>query len=813
MQQHYLTRSFNIILLTTCLVMLYVSINQLFVNPYTPSLSSELPLVGKVLEASNTVKVKKAHLFSWNSVGALSPLNDQDLLFTYKDSEGEIMLGDEKSVMIFPETLIQINSNYLNISKGKAEFKLLKRNASISIILGNRKFKIKGDKARVVIEHKNNSSTISVKEGSIQVEEENQQAIEVNTEQQLNVTNTDLEVHDTSFELISPKNISFVTQNSFLKVPFEFNLNNAAKLVISSNKTFTDLVSTVEATANKEVELPKGSYYWRLEAQDNTSQREHFEIYQELPSPQLITPLNNFIQNYYLEKTKINFNWKPVADAQGYIIEISDEAGNLVYSSETRHHRWSWVTKQQGIFYWKVKAFGDYIQGIWSDLQKLELKKEYFDETRPVVVELKRPNQKVTFNWQEGPTTTTFTLARDPGLKDIITVKKLKRNKIDITFPETGIFYWKATSHTKDGLPIVNKPVKVLIKPTPPPSKPKKLPNLKIKVKNSFHNPWWSFLLPIAHAAEFGTANLEWPSIEDARLYEIEIYSDPNLQNKIDTITTSKNKTRWKVPRHGTFYWRFRYQDYWNRFSPFSDSSSLEILPTEAMKRPKKKIVKKTDLPLKKKVTPVAIEKKQVKKILITKAKKSRQLLLALTPSLVSYRHKADSIYKIDGTALNGLYLGYHHDLNVGSIHAHFNTITGIVFDDAAFAQRDLSADYHYRYSSDWSFSAGATFAFFDTYQDDGTTVENDNNISGIGARFGATYSWRFYPTFPINFNVSLLQGPLSGFNFGLSHEYLTKSRFSYLFKLSVESLDLDDGTNDISSQQNQIFAGVKYSL
>src|SRR5690606_4561760 len=139
----------------------------------------------------------------------------------------------------------------------------------------------------------------------------------------------------------------------------------------------------------------------------------------------------------------------------------------------------------------------------------------------------------------------------------------------------------------------------VIIKPTPPPEKPKPLPPLKLKLKStkktSFNLLNW--LIPTAHAQNAGFVDLTWPAIDDADFYEIEIFTDKKLRNKILTVPSRDNTHRWNVLRAGKYYWRYRYRDYWGRFSPYSDPSELEISP--ATISPQKPVVAKKSAPVK----------------------------------------------------------------------------------------------------------------------------------------------------------------------------------------------------------------------
>ena len=63
--------------------------------------------------------------------------------------------------------------------------------------------------------------------------------------------------------------------------------------------------------------------------------------------------------------------------------------------------------------------------------------------------------------------------------------------------------------------------------------------------------------------------------MDGAKRYEVEIYDDANLQNKLVTAKSRKNFVYWVSKREGKFYFRMRYEDKWGRKSDFSNVGQI----------------------------------------------------------------------------------------------------------------------------------------------------------------------------------------------------------------------------------------------
>src|SRR5690606_15238944 len=113
-----------------------------------------------------------------------------------------------------------------------------------------------------------------------------------------------------------------------------------------------------------------------------------------------------------------------------------------------------------------------------------------------------------------------------------------------------------------------------------------------LKMKSSRNSNWFEKQF-FAFASEFEELEFSTPHIEDDKVYEIEIFLDAKHEKKLTTLQCTGRKFKWTPPRPGLFYWRLRYQDYWERWSEFSDVSRMDIRPIPVQRKSPKRVAKK----------------------------------------------------------------------------------------------------------------------------------------------------------------------------------------------------------------------------
>ncbi|MCO4795277.1 MAG: FecR domain-containing protein [Bacteriovoracaceae bacterium] len=200
--------------------------------------------------------------------------------------------------------------------------------------------------------------------------------------------------------------------------------------------------------------------------------------------------------------------------------------------------------------------------------------------TGGVKIELRKPDQQVDFNWDgKSEDKFVFELSYMPNFEKNLITKKVSGANTKISFPKTGTFYWRAKKVDSNGNIVFQKPVKVIIKPTPPPEKPilEKEMRLKIKEKSSsIYEKMFELLVASSFAGD-RYVEIPMPENEDAKSYLIEIYSDSDGKNLVVKGTTSESTWKWENPKAGVGHIRVSVVDFWDRQSPFSDLTKIVI--------------------------------------------------------------------------------------------------------------------------------------------------------------------------------------------------------------------------------------------
>ncbi|MBC7539140.1 MAG: hypothetical protein H7281_09980 [Bacteriovorax sp.] len=312
-------------------------------------------------------------------------------------------------------------------------------------------------------------------------------------------------------------------------------------------------------------------------------------------TPELIEKVN-----YNSQASSHLLSWNGPSSGVNYTIKLTTK--NKTENFHTQNSSLPLSLKEQGEYEWIV--IGETESGIVSNtisgkiIIKAPLKISQ-SPTEGAVIELEKPDQLVTFKWDQVQNIKAyeFELASDPGFQNLIYEKNIDNNNISTALAKTGRYFWRVKIKRESGFEY-SSPVSVEIKPTPPLSKPEDLPSIKIKIKYLDDKTSWihfnllDLIISKAGAAD-PVAVAEWdlPANSRAKEYIVEIYQDPELSKLVIRIESISPHIIWKNATLGTFYWRVSYVDFWGRKTDFSKASTLSTeLNQEALKAEADKI-------------------------------------------------------------------------------------------------------------------------------------------------------------------------------------------------------------------------------
>ena len=333
-------------------------------------------------------------------------------------------------------------------------------------------------------------------------------------------------------------------------------------------------------------------------------------------------------------------------------IEITNERGQIL-EKRRFNDKTSVELKSFGQLYWRARFSEEGKEYEYTKFENLEVSRGEFNYEDAEVIELKRPSQWVKFEWNESDRATTFILSKDPQFKTEYFKSKVTQRNQFVKIEDLGTYYWKL-SGSKNKV----HPKKVIITKTPPPSQPPRPKDIK-KILKMIRPVFWK-----AYAGK-RDLTLNLPTIEEAKLYEVEIYLKDELVYKKQL---SSPKMVWSPPKEETYTYRFRYLDYWQRWSPFSEEAEIEVI------KPQKKL---TEKPTKKVIPPSKAK---------PKIKVSRPHTISVGPqfSNITLETSNDYNYTIEGVALGGHYLHYRYIKSM-FYQVLYSSQYGTVFDDQDF--------------------------------------------------------------------------------------------------------------------------------
>jgi hypothetical protein len=786
MQQYYLTRIFNIVLIFLCIVILIISSQKLFWSENR--LDSTLPKIGLIQNLLNEVKVKKYHMLSWHATSNHASLHGYDMIFTHQNAKAQVELGQHR-ITIMPLTMLMFeNTQSLQLDQGGIEIFLSDDKHPLKLNIGKKTYHLRSKNAHLsLIQPNHKRKEITVIEGSVALEEEgSSKTIHIGQNQQAILEGTLAEVISSHLQLITPVNQTYFTDKQQHEIMVEAQLlrKNVVELIFALDENFTNIYHRdKEFSGKKFYTLPKQDYFWMVKDELHKSEIGRFSIIQNVNLENPI-PRDDHTEYSFSDQHTVEFSWTAL-DTKNKELIIYNQDHESVHRTKITKNVYQWATQLTGHFYWQIVSLDPSERILNKPTQKFSIHKVNINDQQAKIIELKKPNQQVEFSWIKNNSRhlSRFELSNDPHFKQIIITKKLQKNSTRISFPETGVYYWRSYEMDDAGNTIALKPIKVIIKPTPEPKRPKALPKLEIKIKKSEYPKPNFNLFAYAWANDNYQAELSWPAISDAKIYEIEIFSDRSLKHKIKTIKASKNSYLWQPPRLGQFYWRFRFQDYWGRYSPFSEAS--ELLLKEELK-----------------------EESASSKELAQSHKKDQnrnKLSINLGPSQIKYQHKNKQNFNIDGLALNSMSASYEYQLqNQNRLLAHIEQIAGEVFDDQKFVFRQMNLDYTKELTS-FHLLIGTKIFQLPSYKLENQKASFSQSYFHYMANIGAIFNWQF-ASLSSKIDLAFYQGNL--LNFQTSWIAIQKSHYKWLAHLTYVNSSINNEQNKIHWQYWQLSFG-----
>ncbi len=335
-----------------------------------------------------------------------------------------------------------------------------------------------------------------------------------------------------------------------------------------------------------------GIYRWRVKIDNESRPLAQWSEWQELDitlvevptTPSELLPENLELQSYSKEAQTVELSWKSDSTVELEVIDSKNSLNKQIIKANSHQL----AVREPGQYRWRVRGMDEFERtSEWSEWKSFtledlshEVSSEGFQR-----VQLKKPDQSVTFQWQaDAGTNTLFELSDGKDFSNVIIKKEVASDEVKVVVPKPGEFYWRSRQYRQDGTFEISEPKKVIIEPAPAPMKPEKLPDLEVPLEwkeTKVESSWLDFFISPAHADEFkGVAHISLPANEDVKKYFIRIYRDEAATDLVLEKIVDGQILEWTDVRPGQYYWQYAVIDFWDRQSPFSDLSVLNVVGT-----------------------------------------------------------------------------------------------------------------------------------------------------------------------------------------------------------------------------------------
>lgn len=774
---------------------------------------------GVIVKTSNDARIKKSHLFHWTEIGEGEKLHADDMLFTNKDSTASFTVQGQRA-SIKEETLVKIKADALEIKEGKVELTLKGRGSKLDIVSRGRRFALSaGVPTTLTVQAQEGFSLFKVASGKARIRGD-QTDLSPRAGEEARIFSSGR----ASKARVSAKPLYPVSQEVLLSdaedILFRAEGTKEEDLVFIKNLASG---KTGRHPVNARISLEPGDYEWSLIRQgEKIFHAARFSVSERLPTPQLKRPKHLEQIVYYGPKTDIEFEW----NAPSGVLEVIDRQKNIHYAGGgTSPRRVEFLN--EGLFQWRVRRREEKARSPWSEPRSLLVARMDYELGEAVVIELKKPDQLVEFEWDSVPgAKTVFELSKTANFKQILVSENVRGSKFKTIVGSPGIYYWRIKSAEGNETRFI--PVKAIVRPTPPPGKPAAPPKLKLKLRSQEPATSFNFsslpravfqaLLPSAWAQNGGEVSVTVPPIGDAKIYEFEIYADAELKRLVKTVESDEPGFVWSPPRTGSYTWRLRYRDFWGRWSPWSDPSSLAVEGPSVFGKKKrtvlkKPVIKKTakNIAPKSKPKPKPKLKPKPKKKAVEAKSFKNSFAAYYAPAWIDYKSETTPRTRVQGAALGGHAFVYERQ---GRWRAslEYRSNYGQVFAGQDFSSRSLRFALS-KHLDAFGLRAGPSLLWrsLSTFKPKDSEAVAAGTFSRVlpGLKASSQIKLGAFNSFCLEASVHALNAfQTSAF---LSWRYSWNNKLIWETKLGGEYLNGEANSRELGSQSFQLFTGPRF--
>ncbi len=540
-------------------------------------------IIGTVEFKKNTVQRKLDDHIVWESLYNDSPITNKDTIRSESLSDAIIRLNDGTEINLDENSMfyLDIKGNDPTISFNQGSIQIKKKEGhsggDLKIQSNDKTIEVKNGELNIQ-KSDNGNFQVQVEKGNATVSSGGKET-QVSSGKQANLTGDKLHVTNIPFSLISPSNNEIVQSSDSTKtINFNWKANenfSNVRFEVSRNPSFTPILKTIESpSTNFSLNLPLGSYYWRIISEKGASVPYRFHLYKE-EDISLRFPENDF-QILFVEKLPlVSFQWNRDPFSKEYILEISESSDfkTLMTREVTKSNSFSLENLTVGRFYWRIKAipYSPNLPERISKSRNFSIKKgDNFGAPR-----IERPNgdlllagtfpEQGIFIWSSSHELVKYeiAIAKDANFQNVIFKKDSYRNFIQPNIKlSSGNYFWRvkgfsATNKQSDysqfgKFTIVDKESELLAAVKN--NDEEKEPSLDLNKK--------ILKYPVDTVVDLSgqkSLNFDWLKVNDGFIYIVSIYKDTDGKRtpiyQVKTKETSFKLNDLTILDEGKFSW------------------------------------------------------------------------------------------------------------------------------------------------------------------------------------------------------------------------------------------------------------------
>lgn len=555
------------------LVSLYMLYGPRFISPNSGQIK-----VASIVEQIKTVKRKRDFYQSWVDVNPGDSLSQNDEIYTHGQSSAKIHFENGPEINLFENSLLRIKTlnkeNTLTLDKGNLSATLSKNSPKLDVVLNGKKYSFESENANIQIEQGKTENKFLLLDGKAKLNiNEEAQEIKANQVVIQNISTGSLKISELPFILKTPlhNSVKYFKDSEDINFSWSYtNLTVPAKILISKNSKFTDIVSDLTISENNHTHQFKkpGIYYWKLISPDKIEgQIRTLTLIEEQP---LFLSLDKEIVYKGPKKAEtVLISW-PSDKAKKYLLKI-ESPDKKTDEIKLEKNIYPLIVDQTGDY--KISAKVDAPErplAIWSEpitinvvpASEIKITSLTPESIERIFYNKETPTQLLSWNGPSSGVEYTVKLTIDNKTEVLTTT----HNSIPLTMKKSGTYEWAVNAETESG--ILSNTISGKIKILTP--------------KSLSQTPSEGAIIELEKPDQL--VSFKWDEVKDTEAYLFELSSDEDFKTLLYEKDSKTNNISTALAKTGKYFWRVKIKS--SSGIEYSNPVSVEIKPTPPLSRP-----------------------------------------------------------------------------------------------------------------------------------------------------------------------------------------------------------------------------------